>query len=316
MDKKLIDEIVKKIEEYKEIAIYRHVMPDPDSYGSSNGLKDIILNSFKDKKVYLMGEHSERLSYIGETDNVKLKDPKKTLAIVLDVSNAERVDDQSFLDCDYIIKIDHHKPFTEPFENLTFVDTNYSSCSEMILDIVLNSTKELKLSKKGREALYAGIIGDTGRLLYLDNPTSLLEKLPKITFDIEAKPIYRNMYKKKKEELQILGYIYGNFKITQNGVAYLKVPYETVKEFNLEPIQVARMVNSLADLENIKNWVFFAEKENGEIFGEFRSNGPVVNDIAFKYGGGGHALAAGATIKDWDTVSKMLEDFDTNCKNN
>ena len=42
--------------------------------------------------------------------------------------------------CGYIIKIDHHKPFDEPFEHLTFVDTNYSSCSEMILDLYLSNS--------------------------------------------------------------------------------------------------------------------------------------------------------------------------------
>ena len=35
---------------------------------------------------------------------------KDTLAIIVDVSNKERVDNQSFMDCGYVIKIDHHKP--------------------------------------------------------------------------------------------------------------------------------------------------------------------------------------------------------------
>ena len=65
---------------------------------------------------------------------------ENSLAIIVDVANKERVDNQSFNKCGYIIKIDHHKPFDEPFEHLTFVDTNYSSCSEMILDNFLNNS--------------------------------------------------------------------------------------------------------------------------------------------------------------------------------
>ena len=42
MKEKLMKDIINKIEEYDTIAIYRHVFPDPDSYGSQNGLKSII----------------------------------------------------------------------------------------------------------------------------------------------------------------------------------------------------------------------------------------------------------------------------------
>ena len=45
MKKILIKNILEKIEEFDKIAIFRHVFPDPDSYGSQNGLKSIIENS-------------------------------------------------------------------------------------------------------------------------------------------------------------------------------------------------------------------------------------------------------------------------------
>ena len=53
MKKILIKNILEKIEEFDKIAIFRHVFPDPDSYGSQNGLKSIIESTYPDKKVYL-----------------------------------------------------------------------------------------------------------------------------------------------------------------------------------------------------------------------------------------------------------------------
>ena len=44
MKEKLMKDIINKIEEYDTIAIYRHVFPDPDSYGSQTALKSIINN--------------------------------------------------------------------------------------------------------------------------------------------------------------------------------------------------------------------------------------------------------------------------------
>ena len=76
MKKILIKNILEKIEEFDKIAIFRHVFPDPDSYGSQNGLKSIIESTYPDKKVYLLGEHLEKLGYI----NVELiRDERQTI---------------------------------------------------------------------------------------------------------------------------------------------------------------------------------------------------------------------------------------------
>ena len=314
MKEKLMKEIINKIEEFETIAIFRHVFPDPDSYSSQTALKSIINNTYPDKKVVILGEHSKNLEYINTMDE-EIDLDKECLAIIVDVANAPRVDNQSFNKCGYIIKIDHHKPFDAPFENLTWVDTNYSSCSEMILDLYLANEDKLKIDKKGRRALFTGIVGDTGRFLYIDNPTNLFDKLSKITFDLETKEIYANMYKREEAELKFLGYIYSNYVTTENGMAYLKIPNEIVKKYNLQAIKAARMVNALQDTVGIINWHFFAEKEDGSIFCEFRSNGPRVNDIAANFGGGGHMLAAGASLENWERVDEILKVLDENCKN-
>ena len=64
MKEKLMKNIINKIEEYDTIAIYRHVFPDPDSYSSQTALKSIIENTYPNKKVVLLGEHSKNLEYI------------------------------------------------------------------------------------------------------------------------------------------------------------------------------------------------------------------------------------------------------------
>ena len=261
----------------------------------------------------LLGEHSKNLEYIGTMDE-EIELDKNSLAIIVDVSNAERVDNQSFNKCGYIIKIDHHKPFDEAFEDLTWVDTNYSSCSEMILDLFLKNSNKLKIDKHGRKSLFTGIIGDTGRFLYVENPTELFKKLYSITFDLETKEIYRNMYKREEKELKFLGYIYSNYVTTENGMAYLKVNKYDLKQYGLEAIKAARMVNALQDTAGIINWHFFVEKPDGSIFCEFRSNGPRVNDIAAKFGGGGHMLAAGASLANWSKVDEIIKELDKNCK--
>ena len=59
------------------------------------------------KKVVILGEHSKNLEYINTMDE-EIDLDKECLAIIVDVANAPRVDNQSFNKCGYIIKIDHH----------------------------------------------------------------------------------------------------------------------------------------------------------------------------------------------------------------
>ena len=94
----------------------------------------------------------------------------------------------------------------------------------------------------------------------------------------------------------------------------IKVKNEIAKKYGLQPINAARMVNALQDTEGINNWNFFVEKEDGSIFCEFRSNGPIVNNIASEFGGGGHMLAAGASLESWEKVDEIIKAFDENSK--
>ena len=184
----------------------------------------------------------------------------------------------------------------------------------MILDLYLSNSDKFKIDEKGRKAIYTGIVGDTGRFAYIEDPTELFKKLSNITYGLETKDIYANMYRREEKELKFLGYIYSNYKTTENGLAYLKVPKEVVREFELETIRAARMVNALQDTAGIINWNFFVEKDEDGILCEFRSSGPKVNDIAASFGGGGHMLAAGATLANWEKVDEIIKAFDENCK--
>ena len=58
-------------------------------------------------------------------------------------------------------------------------------------------------------------------------------------------------------------------------------------------------------------WVSFVDNEVGACIMEFRSNRYSVSDVAVKYGGGGHRLAAGCTIKDYtqEDIDHVLDDL-------
>ena len=100
--------ILKRIKEYDEIVIARHIGPDPDAIASQIALRDAIRLRFPSKKVYAVGNPVAKYKYYGSLDKVdesKLKDP---LLFVLDCPNISRIDCVNFDTYTEVIKIDHH----------------------------------------------------------------------------------------------------------------------------------------------------------------------------------------------------------------
>ena len=62
-------------------------------------------------------------------------------------------------------------------------------------------------------------------------------------------------------------------------------------------------------IKEINVWATFTELEDGRIIIELRSCGKNVNQIAVKYGGGGHLQASGATISGYEELELVIEDL-------
>ena len=69
----------------------------------------------------------------------------------------------------------------------------------------------------------------------------------------------------------------------------------------------------MGDIRGVDTWVNFTETEDG-VLAEIRSSKYNINPIATKYGGGGHAKASGATLKNKEEAMRMLDDLNAlNC---
>src|SRR5699024_11594168 len=90
---------------------------------------------------------------------------KNDLYIVTDTANTTIVYDYTYNKGDFLNKIDHH-PNDDQYGDLSLVNTNASSCSEIIHDLILASEGKLELTAEVAEKLYAGISSDTGRFMY------------------------------------------------------------------------------------------------------------------------------------------------------
>ena len=81
--------------------------------------------------------------------------------------------------------------------------------------------------------------------------------------------------------------------------------------FEVDSAAAGNMINDLKFVEGIIVWCFFSEDSKAKVIkANIRSRGPVINEVAAKYGGGGHAYASGARLKTWEEVGNVIKDLD------
>ncbi|MEK5185930.1 bifunctional oligoribonuclease/PAP phosphatase NrnA [Solibacillus sp. FSL R5-0691] len=307
-------QIIDKIKQYETIVLHRHVRPDPDAYGSQIGLAELIRANYPEKAVYTVGEHDDSLSFMASPQQVEDAQFKNALVIVTDTANTERIDDQRYVNGDFLIKIDHH-PNDDAYGDLLWVDTDASSCSEMIYDLYEEGKAyaDWKMSDEAARLLFAGIVGDTGRFLYPSAGPKTFETAGHLVqYNFDRNEVFDGMYEMERKLLNLQGYIYQHFEMDEHGAASIKLPADILKQFDATPSETSLLVSSLGNVKNIRAWVMFIE-DNDTIRVRIRSKGPVINGLAKKYNGGGHPLASGATAYSWEEADQVIEDLKVIC---
>ena len=75
------------------------------------------------------------------------------------------------------------------------------------------------------------------------------------------------------------------------------------------------MVNNFNNIDEVLVWATISEDvKNNQYKFNIRSRGPVVNHVAERYNGGGHAMASGARVKTLEDVNELINDLDNICK--
>lgn len=311
----LYKQIYKQIKKYDTIVIARHIGADPDALASSIALKEIILNTFPNKEVLVVGNPAARFKFMGMLDKItdEIFDKRKLL-IVTDTPDAKRIEGADPEKYDYVIKIDHH-PFVEKYADLEWIDDKASSASQMIIELVFNS--RLKLTKSAAEKLFVGIVADTGRFMY--DYTSiktfdLVSKLIKKT-NIDFTKLYLPLNLRSYKDIKFLGYISMNLNITENGLGYIKIDEEILKEFEVDAATAGNLINNLDHISEVLVLIFCTKDVgNDYIRCSIRSRGPAINLVASKHNGGGHALASGAKPKTFEDTDVLITELDELCR--
>lgn len=305
-----LERILEAIKKYDTIIIHRHSSPDGDAIGSQIGLKKVLKVNFPSKNIYVVGDNAGRYSFVDDSVMDEIDDSvySGALAILLDMAAPHLVSDDRYKLAEYSIRIDHHQ-YVEKFTDLEVVDTSYESCAGLVASIVRDLN--LTMPSDGAKALYTGMVTDSGRFRYDSTSAhtfTIASYLFKTGFD--ASDIYLNLYSDDFEMIRLRAKFVLKIQLTEKGVAYIYTTLDEVKELNVSTFTISRgMVGTMAEIKGVNTWVNFTETEEG-VLCELRSKTQNINQIAVKYGGGGHVKASGAKLKNREEAMAMLADLD------
>lgn len=304
MFKKIYD----KIKEYDNIVIVRHIGVDPDAMCSQLALRESIKLTFPRKKVIAVGSGSSKFNELGKLDKYEVLN--NALLIVTDTPDKKRVDGVNPDDFKYSIKIDHH-PFIEKFCNIEYIEDTSSSACEIIMKLL--KEVPLKCNSEIAGLLFLGLASDSNRFLFnssTDKTFLLVSEYVK-KYKLNLEELYPKIYMRDISEVRLKGYIGLNMKITDNGVGYIYISDEILKEYKVDSASAGNMINDFNYISGVPIWVTITEdKKQGLFRVSCRSRGYTINNICEKYGGGGHIHACGARVKSLDDAMKIVNDLD------
>lgn len=310
----VIKKIYKKIKKYNTIVIARHIGPDPDAVCSQIALRDTIKATFPSKNVYAVGMSVSRFKSFGTLDKINEEELDNPLLIVLDVPNISRIDGITFSRYKEVIKIDHH-PYEDKMGDTELVDTTSCSVAQLIGELVLNT--RLKLTKEAAENIFLGIVSDSDRFLLQYTTAKTFKIVNQIIekTNLDFTNLYVRLYERPLNEIRFQGYLAQNLITTENGLAYIKITTDDIKNFGVDSSTASNMINNFNYIKEIKVWTFITYDQKSTMYKvNIRSRNVVINDIAAKYHGGGHKFASGVRTTNEADIDNLIKDLDERCR--
>ena len=323
---KYTKELSKLFSTARNILIICHINPDGDSVGAQLALYHYFKS--KGKSVDLMAPNNlqEFLKWMDGVDeiNIFIKERKKCRALIekadlivmVDFNQTNRLGESEEAVMASNAKklvIDHHLN-PENFADLIISDPGKCSTSELVHELICNVNGATFMNRSYAEALYVGIITDTGNFEHGAYSSK--------TFRIVADLLDTGIVKE-----EIINLIYNNFssdRIRLQGFAlnqrmvvlpeyrsaYIYLSKSDLKEYNHVKGDTEGFVNMPLSIKGINFAALFIEKDNF-IKLSFRSKGKFPsNEFASQYfSGGGHLNASGGEYSDTleNTIAYFLK---------
>jgi bifunctional oligoribonuclease and PAP phosphatase NrnA len=326
---KYTKELSKHFSASKNILLISHINPDGDAIGSQLALYHYLKSISKNVKMLVPNNLQEFLKWMDGAEQITVFTKERNkgrkliaeadLIILLDFNQANRLGDaEEFIKLSTAAKIviDHH---LNPggFGDIIISYPSKCSTSEIVHELISAINGSEFLTKSYAEAVYTGIITDTGNFEHgAYSPRTFRIVADLIETGIEKEKILNLIYNNfSAQRLRLQGYALNKRMVVLQELktAYIFLTREDLKEYDHVKGDTEGFVNMPLSIKGIYFSVLFIEKDNF-IKLSFRSKGIFpTNEFASRYfSGGGHLNASGGEYFDSldNTIAYFMKALD------
>jgi phosphoesterase RecJ-like protein len=289
----------------RPVAVIGHSRPDGDCIGSQIALSRVLTSLGHQTKCVNADVVPRRLQFLTagstflRTDDV-LSDPADYAAIFVDCADQARPGDRLKARFPAALgNIDHHVS-NLGYADYNLVDSGSAATCEILAGIFFD--RQLPVDAAAAQALYTGILTDTGQFRF----TSTTRR----TFLLAAELMARGaqpteagfeLYERETTgKLQLLQRFLSSLSMECGGrVCVGLLPNGIFAETGSSPEDTEGLVDYARCIEGVDIGVLIEERPDGSVKASLRSKDPIyrLDRIAGRFNGGGHACAAGLSLK-------------------
>lgn len=300
--------------EAKRILIAGHVRPDGDCVGACIAIYRYLTNIYSDKDIAVYLETlPAKFAFLAEGETMvkhKVSAAAYDLCIAVDSSAMDRLGEAQtvFQTAKSTLVVDHHVSNKFYGENNVIKPDASSTC-----EVLYEMMEEKYIDKKVAEALYIGIVSDSGVFRYSNTSKKtmeiagiLMEKGIPFSEDID-----KCYYERTYTQTQLLGRtLLTSMRLMDGKCIVATITRRMMEFYEAKTEDVDGIIDQLRITKGVEVAILLHELDHQEFKVSMRSNRLVdVSKIAAYFGGGGHVRAAGCTMRGtiYDVCNNLTE---------
>lgn len=312
-----LKEMATAINGIDKVLLLPHVRPDGDAIGSSVALCLALRKMGKKAIVLTDGRVPENLKFL---ENDCLADEISELeefqmAILMDCGELHRIGDRQAIYEKFSVTacIDHHST-SKGICNHNLIDPKEAATCQLVFKLI--EELDVEIDKEIAEAIYAGILTDTGRFSYSNASSETFKIAGKlIEYGANGNYVYNEIYETvSKERMALKSMALNSMEFFADGKGAITfVSQEMLSKTGSVMSDSDGISEEMRTILGVEISALIKEHNNEEIKVSMRvkTNGNVA-EIGEKFGGGGHIKAAGCTLNmpledAIETIKKEIE---------
>ncbi len=313
------DEVLSAVLAAGSVLLFGHVSPDGDALGSALAMKRRLERMGKQAQVMVDGAVPSRIAFLPGVEQVLAPGDDAQpydLALAIDVASIDRLGkcQPLFEAAANTAVIDHHET------NAGYAQMNMIDGDAPATAIVINrlfAQMDMPLDQHEAICLYTALSTDTGNFIYdSTNAESFTLMSDLMDAGLPLAEYSRRLFRQKEVPfVRLLAQALPTLRITGAGrIAGITLTLDGLEKAGANAGHTDGLVDYAIDLEGVGMAYFAREMPGGKVKVSLRALVPyAVDQIASRFGGGGHRLAAGLTLEmplaqAVETIEKALHE--------